>query len=102
MWVRSGSTSPAATYSITWVVQPHSGWIMNSASGVRVADGGDVGGADAGVHVALAVPDVHAPPGHALHVGAQPHVGAEQDLHVVAVLARMCSTTWTALDEVQQ
>ena len=33
MCVRSGSTSPAATYSMTWVVQPHSGWIMNSAPG---------------------------------------------------------------------
>ena len=33
MCVRSGSTSPDATYSMTWVVQPHSGWIMNSASG---------------------------------------------------------------------
>jgi hypothetical protein len=33
MCVRSGSTSPEATYSITWVVQPHSGWIMNSAPG---------------------------------------------------------------------
>ena len=55
--------------------------------GMLGAHGGDVGGADSGVHVALAVPDVHAPAGHALDVGAQPHVGAEQDLHVVAVLA---------------
>ena len=32
-------TSPAATYSITLVVQPHSGWMRNSAPGwaARVA-----------------------------------------------------------------
>jgi hypothetical protein len=53
---------------------------------VGVAHRGDVRGADPGVHVALAVPDVHAAPGDALDVGPQPHVRAEQDLHVLAVL----------------
>ncbi len=33
MWTPSASMSPAATYSIAWVEQPHSGWIRNSASG---------------------------------------------------------------------
>ena len=33
MWTPSGSTSPAATYSITEVEQPHSGWIRKSAPG---------------------------------------------------------------------
>ncbi len=33
MWVFSASTSPAATYSITDVEHPHSGWIRNSAPG---------------------------------------------------------------------
>ena len=54
----------------------------------------DVLGADAGVDVALAVPDVEAgaalgvvaQPGLALDEGAQPHVGAEEDLGLGAVL----------------
>ena len=33
MWTPSASTSPAATYSITDVEQPHSGWIRKSAPG---------------------------------------------------------------------
>ena len=33
MCTPSGSTSPAATYSITDVEQPHSGWIRKSAPG---------------------------------------------------------------------
>ena len=48
---------------------------------------GDVAGPDARVHVALAGPDVHPPPGDLLDVGAEEHVGAEEDLGVVAVLA---------------
>ena len=48
---------------------------------------GDVRRPDSGVHVALAVPHLHPAAGHALHVRAEPHVGAEQDLGVVAVLA---------------
>ena len=52
---------------------------------VRGARGFDVGRADAGVDVALAVPDVHAPAELLLDVGAEPHVGAEQDLGVRAV-----------------
>ncbi len=57
--------------------------------GARVgrAHVGDVGGPDAGVHVALAGPHVHAPAGDLLDVGAQEHVGAEQDLGVGPVLA---------------
>ena len=38
-----------------------------------------------GVDVALAVPHVHAPAELLLDVGAEPHVGAEQDLGVLAV-----------------
>ena len=60
MWTPSESMSPEATYSIAWVEQPHSGWIRNSASGCSARDLGDVVGADAGVDVALAVPDVEA------------------------------------------
>ncbi len=49
------------------------------------ARGFDVGRPDACVHVALAVPDVHASPQLFLDVGAEPHVRAEQDLGVRAV-----------------
>ena len=71
----------------------------------------DVVGADPGVDVALAVPDVEAgaalgvvaQPGLALDEGAEPHVGAEEDLGRRRRARRqMCSTTLTALDEVQQ
>ena len=34
MWVFSASTSPAATYSMTDVEQPHSGWMRKSAPGL--------------------------------------------------------------------
>ncbi len=54
-------------------------------AGVRGAGRLDVRRADAGVDVALAVPDVHAPAELLLDVGAEPHVGAEQDLGVGAV-----------------
>ena len=62
---------------------------MDQELGARVlgAHVGDVRRADARVHVALAVPDVHPPAGHPLDVGAEEHVGAEEDLGVVAVLA---------------
>jgi len=60
---------------------------MNSASGWASRTCGDVGRPYAGVHVALAVPDVHAPADRPLDVRAEPHVGAEQDLGVLAVLA---------------
>ena len=60
-------------------------------AGVRLADLGDVPRADAGVHVALAVPDVEATRADQAerlgHVGAQEHVRAEEDLGVRAVLA---------------
>ena len=111
MWTPSGSMSPEATYSIAWVEQPHSGWIRNSASGCSARTVGDVVGADAGVDVALAVPDVEAgaalgvveQPGLALDEGAEPHVGAEQDLGLGRrARAQMCSTTSTAFEEVQQ
>ena len=52
---------------------------------VRGARRGDVRGPDPGVDVALAVPDVHPPAELALDVGAEEHVGAEQDLGVRAV-----------------
>ena len=37
MCTPSASTSPAATYSMTEVEQPHSGWIRKSAPGMLVA-----------------------------------------------------------------
>ena len=71
---------------------------------------GDVCRPDAGVHVALAVPHVEARV--ALGVIGQaelardertePHVRPEEDLGLGPVLAQMCSTTRTALDDVQQ
>ena len=78
--------------------------------GVLGARAGDVVGADPGVDVALAVPDVEAgvalgvvdEAGLALDERAQPHVGAEEDLGLGAVLGQMCSTTATAFEEVQQ
>src|ERR1700716_4049868 len=49
-----------------------------------LGDGGvDVIGFDAGVHVALPHPDVHLAAGDALQVGAQEHVGEEEDLLVL-------------------
>ena len=56
-------------------------------AGVRSPDRPDVVGLDPGVHVALAVPDVHRAPDRLLDVGAEEHVGAEQDLGLGAVLA---------------
>ena len=44
---------------MTCVEQPHSGWMRKSAPGARRASRVDVARADAGVDVALAVPDVH-------------------------------------------
>ena len=95
MWTPSASTSPEATYSIAWVEQPHSGWIRNSAPGCSARRALDVLGPDAGVNMALAVPDVEprvarrivGQPGLAGDERAQPHVGAEEDLRVRPVLA---------------
>ncbi len=42
MCTPSGSTSPAATYSMTDVEQPHSGWMRKSAPGCCAARRGDV------------------------------------------------------------
>ena len=53
--------------------------------GMRGAHRGDVGGADPGVDVAFAVPDVHPPAELVLDVGAEEHVRAEEDLGVLAV-----------------
>ena len=47
----------------------------------------DVVGPDARVHMALAVPDVQTAAECPLDVGAEKHVGAKQNLGVVAVLA---------------
>ena len=57
-------------------------------AGVLGADALDVARADARVHVALAVPDVHRPPDALLDVGAEEHVRAEEDLGVRPVLAQ--------------
>ena len=62
MWTPSGSTSPAATYSMTEVEQPHSGWMRKSAPGCAARISVMSLRADAGVDVALAVPHVHRPP----------------------------------------
>ena len=43
----------------------------------------DVGGPDAGVHVALAQPDGQLPPGDALEPQPEVHVRQEQDLLVL-------------------
>ena len=56
-------------------------------AGMRGAHRRDVARADAGVDVALAVPHVHRAARALLDVGAEEHVGAEQDLGVLAVLA---------------
>ena len=87
MWTPSGSTSPAATYSMTEVEQPHSGWMRKSAPGCSARIVGDVARADPGVDVALAVPHVHRLAGALLDEGAEEHVGPEEDLGVLAVLA---------------
>ena len=81
-----------------WLAQPHSGWMSRSASGCVVERPGDVVGADAGVHVALARPDLHLPAGDALEVGPEEHVGQEQDLAV----GRDGLDHGAALPEVQQ
>src|SRR5438067_1650372 len=54
---------------------------------MRVPGALDVRRPDAGVDVALADPDVHALAGHALDVGAEEHVRAEEDLGVGTVLS---------------
>ena len=54
--------------------------------GVLLAQLVDRRGPDAGVHVALAVPDLQIAAGLLGDVGAEPHVRAEQDLGVVTVL----------------
>ena len=87
MWTPSAATSPAATYSMTEVEQPHSGWIRKSAPGCAARMSAMSRGPDAGVDVALAVPHVHLAAGLLLDVGAEEHVRAEQDLGVRAVLA---------------
>src|ERR1700752_5298129 len=56
-------------------------------AGVCRSHGGDVVGPDAGVNVAFPVPDVHTTARGPLDVGTQEHVGPEQDLRVVAVVA---------------
>ena len=59
MCTPSEAMSPAATYSMTLVEQPHSGWMRKSALGCASRTLRDVGGLDPGVDVALAVPDVN-------------------------------------------
>ena len=94
MCTPSGSISPEATYSIACVAQPHSGWIRNSASGFSAR----VWTMSSGRMPAWTW---HSPSqmwkrarrsgsssksGLALDEGAEPHVGAEEDLGVGAVL----------------
>ena len=63
---------------------------MDEEVGARMlgARARDVGGTDAGVDVALAIPHVERSPDHLLDVGAEEHVGPEEDLGVGAVLAQ--------------
>ena len=79
--------------------------------GMFGAGAGDVLRADAGVHVALAVPDVEAgaalgiavQAGLALDEGTQPHVGAEEDLGLGRRARPRCARQpATAFEEVQQ
>ena len=83
MCTPSAEMSPAARNSITAVVQPHSGWIKKSAPGyaARVA----------AISVGRMPACTWHSPSHTcmpaellLDVGAQPHVGTEQDLGVGA------------------
>ena len=60
MWTPSASMSPAATYSITESSSRTRGGSGTRRSGCSARIVGDVVGADAGVDVALAVPDVDA------------------------------------------
>ena len=87
MCTPSGSTSPAATYSMTDVEQPHSGWIRKSAPGCAARIVADVVGR-------MPACTWHSPSqtcillaGALLDVGAEEHVRPEQDLGVLAVLA---------------
>ena len=57
--VRAPERSSSAAAYMHWLAQPHSGWISSSASGCSSSVARDVVGADAGVHVALARPDLH-------------------------------------------
>ena len=110
MWTPSASTSPAATYSIAWVEQPHSGWIRNSASGcsarVRSMSSGRMpawtwhspsqmwkrarrsGSSRSPVSRSTKAPS---------------HMSGPKRISVSGPCsAQMCSTTCTALEEVQQ
>ena len=69
-----------------WVAQPALGVDEELRSWLLGAHPVDVVGLDPGVHVALARPHDHRLAGDPLDVGAQPHVRAEQDLDVLAVL----------------
>ena len=62
--------------AIAWLAQPHSGCTSSSASGASSLPALDVGGADAGVDVALAEPDRQLAAGHALEPEAEVHVRA--------------------------
>ena len=82
MCTPSASTSPAATYSITLVEQPHSGWIRKSAPGCAARTALMSSGLipawtwHSPSHTCIGAPE------RLLDVGAEEHVGAEQDLGV--------------------
>ena len=91
---RRRSMSPAATYSIAWVEQPHSGWIRNSASGfsarVRAMSSGRMPAwtwhSPSQMWKRARRSGSSTQAGLALDEGAEPHVGAEEDLGLGAVL----------------
>ena len=86
MCTPSASTSPAATYSMTLVEQPHSGWIRKSAPGWAARTALMSSGLMPAWTWHSPSQHVQGPPGRLLDVGAQEHVRSEQDLDVVAVL----------------
>ena len=101
---RAGRPRPPATAPRSSSRTP--GWMNSSALGLGGRLAAQVGRADAGVHVALAQPDVHVvAAGDPLDVGAEELVGQEQDLPVApgatprsrAALAEVQHTSDSAL-----
>ena len=102
MCVFSASTSPAATYSMTEVEQPHSGWMRKSAPGfssrTRAMSAGRIPACTwhSPVHTFSCRPVTFS-------TYAPRNMSGPNRISVSSPCSRqMCSTTCTALDEVQQ